>query len=119
MDRVDHTTPELFRESLPHVLEAEPFPVAEADFLEFRTNPVGNVVVSADDAGSLQASFEIAGVDRIESGQPQPLSNVLELEQTHLGETHIRTAVNGNSLVTLDLPVPCQIQSTALFHGKA
>ena len=119
VDRVGHATLDLFRESLSHVLEAEPFPVAEMDFLELRANMVGHIMISADDARSLNASFEITGIDGLYPGEMQAFSKVFELQQACLGEPHIGVSINGESPVTLNLPVSDQIESAAFFHGEA
>jgi hypothetical protein len=109
VDRVVHATLDFFRKLLSNLLEAKPLPVAKMDFLELRANIVGNIMISADDACSLDASFKIAGIDGLNPGETQAFGKVFELQQACLSEAHIRVAINRESLVTLDLPVSDQI----------
>lgn len=107
--RIFHASLNECRETLANVLEAESFPVSEAEFPQLRTGPDGHIVILSDDARSLYRSLEVAAVDGLDLRKPETIGEVLEMENTHLGEGHVGVSVNGKSLVTVHLAVSDQI----------
>jgi len=110
---------DLFRKAFSNVLEPETFPVAEINFPKICKYMMRNIMVTADDAGAHDGSFEVAGVNSLNLGEAQPFSELFELEDAHLGEEDVGVPVNGDPLIAFHLSVSDEIKPGAFFHGKA
>jgi len=115
---IGHAILDVFGETFANILEAESFPVTEVKFPKFRISLDGHVVMPGDHAGPGQRSLEVAGVDGLNLRKAEPLSEVLKLNQTHLGEGYVGVPINREPLVTLHLPMSDQVESASLFHDE-
>jgi hypothetical protein len=107
--RILHAVHDSLREMLADLLESKSFPVAKVEFPEFGTEMEGNIVISGDDAGSLHRPLKVAGIYSLNLREAKTIGELLELEDTHLGEGYVRVSINGQFIVTVHLPVSDQV----------
>ena len=65
-----------------------------------------DVVVACYDPGTCSASSEITRINRPDTGQTQPFSEMLYLPYPHLSEINVRVAVHWKFFISLDLAMP-------------
>ena len=65
-----------------------------------------DVVVACYDLGTRCASSEITRIDRPDTAQTQPFSEMLYLPYPYLSEINVRVAVHWKSFIPLDLAMP-------------
>ena len=63
-------------------------------------------MVACYDPGTCSASFEITRIDRPDTGQTQPFSEMLYLPYSYFSEINVRVAVHWKSIIPLDLAMP-------------